>query len=55
MDKYRSHLWFLTYLCRQILLGHLFGLPALGNQLSHVHVNLLVTELLSLLVQLCRV
>ena len=39
-DKYCSHLGLLTYLGGQVFLRHLFGLPTLGNQLPHIHVNL---------------
>ena len=37
---YKTHLGLLTDLGGQVLLGHLLGLPALGNQLPHIHVNL---------------
>ena len=39
-DKCCSHLGLLTYLGGQVFLRHLFGLPTLGNQLPHIHVNL---------------
>ena len=39
-DKCCSHLGLLTYLGGQVFLRHLFGLPTLGNQLPHIHINL---------------
>ena len=36
------HLRLLTDLCGEVLLGHLLGLPALGDQFAHIHVNLVV-------------
>ena len=36
----KTHLGLLTDLGGQVLLGHLLGLPTLGDQLPHIHVNL---------------
>ena len=36
------HLRLLTDLCGEVLLGHLLGLPALGDQFAHIHVNLVL-------------